>query len=113
MKKFHIALGVADIKQSVTDYTKRLGQEPNVVIEGEYALWRTETLNFSIRKTTNSEIGKLRHMGWEDDNAVGFTSEKDVNGVVWEYFNVQEQEKEIRETWPEVGNFKKMKAFKV
>ena len=107
MKKFHIALGVADIKQSVADYKKRLGQEPNVIIEGEYALWRIETLNFSIRKTTDSEIGKLRHVGWEDDNTVGFTSEKDVNGVVWEYFNVQEQDKEIRETWPEADNLKK------
>ncbi len=101
MKKFHIAIGVSNIARSIIDYSLRLGQQPEVVINGEYALWRTDTLNFSIRKT-KEQIGIIRHLGWEDSTADGFSSEKDVNGIVWEKFNEQEQLKEIATTWPDL-----------
>ena len=103
MKKFHIALSVADIGRSVQDYTKRLGQEPTLVIKGTYALWRTEILNFSIRQT-DQDAGKLRHIGWEDDKAAGFTSDKDVNGVLWEYFSAKDQAQEIQQIWPRAAD---------
>ncbi len=100
MKKFHIAIGVTDIEQSIEDYSSRLGQRPQIVINGEYALWRTDSLNFSIRKT-RADMGVVRHIGWEDSEVNGFTTEKDVNGIIWERFNEQEQLKEIAGTWPE------------
>ncbi|MBX7148775.1 hypothetical protein K1X76_06775 [bacterium] len=98
MKKFHIALSVKDIEISVQDYSKRLECEPTVVIENEYALWRTNTLNFSIRKAENP--GTLRHVGWEDDEAKAFDAEKDVNGILWERFTESLQAQEIENMWP-------------
>lgn len=99
MKKFHIAIGVANIEQSIADYSLRLEQQPQIVIHGEYALWRTETLNFSIRKT-EEKTGTIRHLGWEDSNADQFTQEVDSNGIIWERFNEEEQLKEIARVWP-------------
>ena len=96
-QKFHIAFEVRDIATSVTEYTARLGTAPEIVIENEYALWRTSILNFSIRKGQNS--GRLRHIGFEDSNTPAFREEADINGVVWEYFTALQQKKEIRELW--------------
>lgn len=101
MKRFHIALGVVDIAASVEDYSKRLGCPPHIVVDGEYALWKTDSLNFSIRKAV-TEAGKLRHLGWENDELLGFSAEKDVNGILWEAFNEAEQLKEIAHAWPQV-----------
>lgn len=101
MKKFHIAINVADLASSVKDYSERLGSVPVVMVPNEYALWRTPTLNFSIRKEHSSPRGSLRHLGWEDDSAVQFTQETDVNGIVWEKFNEDLQKEEIKQIWPE------------
>jgi hypothetical protein len=97
MQKFHIALEVEDIVDSVHEYSKRLGHEPEVVVAGEYALWRTDTLNFSIRKGINP--GTLRHLGFEDSNAPHFSKDTDVNGVVWEHFTAKQQQDEIENIW--------------
>lgn len=102
MRRFHIALGVADISLSVEEYTHRLGCPPSIVVPGEYALWRTSSLNVSIRRVT-AHPGTLRHLGWEDPSASGFTADTDVNGIVWEHFSAEQQDREIRETWPEAG----------
>lgn len=99
MKKFHIALAVKDITESVQDYSMRLGMQPVCVIPGEYALWRTESLNFSIRKDPES-VCQLRHLGWEDAKATQFSSEKDVNGILWESFSEEVQKEEIENIWP-------------
>lgn len=99
MRRFHIAIGVQDIARSVEDYSARLGTEPTVVIPNEYALWRTSTLNLSIRRTDGAP-GALRHLGWEDSTASSFTTDTDVNGVVWEHFAAEQQDQEIAETWP-------------
>ncbi len=50
MKRFHIALAVADLNASIADYSARLGQSPQVVVADTYALWRTDQLNFSINQ---------------------------------------------------------------
>ena len=101
MRRFHIAFAVADIAGSVKDYTTRLGYDPVLVVEGEYALWRTPTLNLSIRKTSQG-IGTIRHLGWEDDQAPTFVTDIDSNGIFWEYFTAKHQAQEIREVWPDV-----------
>ena len=100
MKKFHIAIGVFNIEQSIVDYSARLGQQPQIVIDEEYALWRTDILNFSIRKIKENN-GIIRHLGWEDSTAEKFSSETDINGIIWENFNEDEQIKEIVSTWPD------------
>ena len=99
MKKFHIALAVNNIDESIIDYSKRLECEPEIVIAGEYALWRTNILNFSIRQS-NDVMNKVRHIGWEDPAATQFSKEKDVNGLLWEQFNAEQQQEEIRTIWP-------------
>ena len=100
MKRIHIALGVCDVAQSIADYSDRLGCAPVVVIEGEYALWRTPEMNLSIRRVEQS-IGTLRHLGWEDSSVSTFSQESDCNGIVWEKFNANLQAAEIKMAWPE------------
>ena len=98
-KKFHIAVAVNDIEATVQEYSRRLGSPPTLVVANEYALWRTETLNFSIRKTQDAP-GVVRHVGWEDPGATGFTRETDANGLLWERFTEQDQQEEIARLWP-------------
>lgn len=102
MKPFHLALGVRDIAETVRDYTLRLGSPPVLVVPGKYALWRTAQLNLSVRRVADEQVGQLRHLGWEDDAAEGFSSEIDCNGILWERFDAREQAREIHEIWPEV-----------
>jgi catechol 2,3-dioxygenase-like lactoylglutathione lyase family enzyme len=94
MKRFHIALAVRDLDESITDYSDRLEQAPSVVVTGQYAMWRTELLNFSINQQPQC-AGQLRHVGFEDDGAQGFTSTTDVNGIAWESFSAKEQDARI------------------
>lgn len=100
MRKIHIAIGVLDIEASVQDYSIRFGQNPDVVVSNEYAMWRTDSLNFSIRKLAAGEAVQLRHLGWEDASCKTFVTETDVNGIVWEHFSAEQQDQEIREIWP-------------
>jgi len=99
MRKFHLALNVSNIERSVADYSARLGVAPDVVVAGSYALWRTGTLNLSIRKT-NEHSENLRHLGWEDTDAPKFSAEPDCNGISWERFSATQQAQEINEIWP-------------
>jgi hypothetical protein len=103
--KFHIALGVVDIGASVPEYSRRLGCEPQLVVPNEYALWRTDTLNFSIRRVSAAEAGALRHLGWEDPDAGEFSTETDVNGVLWERFAPEHQRDEILTIWPAANDY--------
>jgi hypothetical protein len=96
-KKFHIALGVKNIEDSIEDYTKRLNCKPAVIVPDTYALFKTETLNISIRK---SESVGLRHLGWEDPEATDFSEDIDVNGIPWERFASPHQIEEITSIWP-------------
>ncbi|MEO8779180.1 MAG: hypothetical protein ABI389_10990 [Rhodanobacter sp.] len=98
MKRFHIALAVADLDASIADYSVRLGQPPQAVVPNTYAMWRTEQLNFSINHQPD-HAGQLRHVGFEDDEAHGFTCDADVNGIAWENFSALAQELRMISTY--------------
>ena len=98
MRRFHIALAVADLQRSIDDYSRRLGAAPTVVVAGKYAMWRTEQLNFSINQTPE-RAGQLRHLGFEDAQAAGFSVERDVNGIEWELFSPAAQDAKIPEVY--------------
>lgn len=100
MKRFHISIATDDYAASVADYSKRLDCAPCVEKEGRYALWRTDSLNFSISCKPGQQAGLVRHLGFEDDAAKEFSEDKDVNGISWEKFNRESQAEEIREKFP-------------
>ncbi|MEM8719681.1 MAG: hypothetical protein AAGE84_10290 [Cyanobacteria bacterium P01_G01_bin.39] len=102
MKKFHIAISTNNIAATVQEYSDRLNAQPSLVIPGEYALWRTDTLNISVRHDQSAATGSLRHLGWEDSNALQMSANTDINGIVWEHFSAEQQAKEIEEIWSEV-----------
>lgn len=98
MKRFHIALAVADLQATIADYSERLGQPPAAVVPGKYAMWRTDLLNFSINESPE-RAGQLRHVGFEDDSVEGYSCTRDVNGIDWEQFSASEQDRRIVETY--------------
>jgi hypothetical protein len=99
MRRFHIAIAVSNLDESVVEYSKRMGVGPVIVVPNEYALWRTEFMNLSIRKT--SELAeKIRHLGWEDSAATCFSQDVDCNGITWEMFSEKDQIDEINRFWP-------------
>ncbi len=100
MKKLHIALATHNVAATVKDYTQRLDAEPCVVVDGQYALWRTAGLNVSVRQDPGCKPGELRHLGWEDPAAASFTTSVDCNGIVWEHFSAAQQAAEIEQAWP-------------
>jgi len=102
MKRIHIAIATHDIAATVQDYAARLGCPPCVVVPGEYALWRTETINFSVRQDPDCRPGTLRHLGWEDATADTFATDVDCNGILWERFTMHHQASEIQSLWPQV-----------
>ena len=103
MRKFHVAISTDDLTGTVDDYTKRLACNPSVIVPGEYALWRTETVNLSVRLDSEAPAGALRHLGWEDPGAEAFSVETDVNGIAWERFSAEQQADEIEQIWPGTG----------
>lgn len=98
MRRFHIALAVADLTGSIRDYSRRFGAAPVVVVAGKYAMWRTDQLNFSINELPE-RAGQLRHLGFEDDAAGDFSVERDVNGIEWELFSPAGQDLKILEMY--------------
>ena len=100
MKRFHIALAVDDLNRSIKDYSARLEQQPTVVVSDKYAMWRTDTLNFSINQIPD-RAGQLRHVGFEDEAAQGFSSNYDTYGLEWELFSPQAQDQKIIEIYGE------------
>ena len=101
MNKLHIAISTDNIEASINDYSVRFGKPPCSFITNEYALWRTDCLNFSIRQDSSCTPGELRHLGWEDSSADDFSEDKDVNGITWERFSAQQQADEINALWPQ------------
>jgi hypothetical protein len=98
----HLAIAVKDIDESVREYSRLLGQAPDLVVPGAYALWRTPVLNLSIRLTADG-AGTVRHVGFERDDAPAFNAYRDCNGLLWEDFNKQHQADEINATWSDTG----------
>jgi hypothetical protein len=103
VNKLHIAIATNNIEETIKDYTTRLGIEPCSFVVNEYALWRTEALNFSVRQDSTCKPGELRHLGWEDSSAQEFSQDTDVNGIIWERFSAKQQADEINEIWPEAN----------
>ena len=101
MKRFHIALTTHDLPGAINDYSQRLAVAPEVIVDNQYALWRTDCLNVSVRVDHSMPVGQLRHLGWEDPSAPGFSEETDVNGIVWERFSADQQAEEIKRMWPD------------
>jgi len=101
MRKFHIALGVKSVTDSIADYTQRLSARPHVIVPEKYALWRTQTLNISIRQIPSGEAPGLRHLGWEDSTVNRFTETLDCNDILWEEFSADLQLQEILALWPD------------
>ena len=97
--KVHIAIAVNNLEESIRDYSIRLKSEPELVVQNQYALWRTEILNLSIR-VTGEDSGIVRHIGFEDEDAISFTASKDCNGLLWENFNKKHLAEEIELAWP-------------
>jgi len=62
------------------DYRERLGQAPNVRVPGTYAMWVTDLLNYSINEMADP-VGQSGHIGFEDDEAGGFSSTLAINGI--------------------------------
>lgn len=96
-RRLHVALSVCEVDRCIVDYSTRLGCQPAVHVPGEYALWRSDEVNLSIRR---AEVPGLRHLGWEDPSAAAFSADTDVNGIVWEHFAAEHQAAEIRLLWP-------------
>lgn len=94
MRRFHVALAVADLDSTIEDYTRRLGAAPVAVVPGKYALWRTPEINLSVNSDT-SLAQRLRHVGFEDDEVTEKEQGTDVNGLLWEAFNATDQDAEI------------------
>ena len=100
--KTHIAISVKDINTSILEYNKLLNCKPVLVIENEYALWRTKELNLSLRKTDETP-GVIRHLGFESEKYKDFDTFVDSNGVLWELFDKKAQAKEINELWDDAN----------
>lgn len=100
MKRMHIAVATHDVEASIEDYSARFGVRPCSSVAGEYALWRTASVNLSVRKDLQCSPGSLRHLGFEDPQAHAFTMSRDVNGIDWENFTAEQQAAEIEAAWP-------------
>ncbi len=103
MKRLHMAISTDAIEETIEDYSQRLQCRPCVVVPGEYALWRTDILNLSVRKDDACMPGELRHLGWEDPAIDKFSIDRDINGIIWEHFTAQQQADEIEAVWPGMG----------
>ena len=102
--KVHIAISVSDISKSVNQYTVFLKQKPILVIPDQYASWRTNKINLSLRKT-NEMLGTIRHLGFEDDSFSSFNTFTDNNGVLWDTFNKVDQKHKIQTIWPFINDY--------
>lgn len=91
MKRFHISLSVADLDQSIRDYSRRLATTPHTIVTDTYAMWRTDHLNFSVVRDPE-HAGQMRNLGFEDDAAPELSREVDTNGVAWERFSSMTQD---------------------
>jgi len=98
-RRIHVALAVRDLSASIRDYSTRLGVGPCCIVEGTYALWRTDHLNLSISAKPDA-VGTLRHLGFEDPLAPEISAERDANGIEWERFTEGQQRDEILRNWP-------------
>tara|TARA_R100000306_G_scaffold62552_1_gene73179 strand:- start:32908 stop:34125 length:1218 start_codon:yes stop_codon:yes gene_type:complete len=98
-RRFHLSLDCTDLQQTINEYSSRLGCRPTLIINGQFALWRTPELNICVRQATET---RLRHLGWELAESDGVSNDLDCNGIEWATFTLQQQAEEIRQCWPGV-----------
>jgi catechol 2,3-dioxygenase-like lactoylglutathione lyase family enzyme len=94
MRRLHVALAVDDLDATIGDYSRRLGAQPVTVVAGTYALWRTPEVNLSVNCDVDAP-GRLRHLGFEDDDVITKSESTDVNGLMWESFSSRWQDEGI------------------
>jgi len=59
---------------------------------------------FSLRKVFQEESGMLRHLGWESSDTAHGSTDIDGHGILWEPFTAAQQDKAMRQTWPNLPN---------
>ncbi len=66
MKRFHIHVGVKDLKESVSFYSTLFGQKP-AKLKDDYAKWMLEDPRINFAISTRSEETGVDHLGLQVD----------------------------------------------
>lgn len=69
MKRFHIHVGVKDLKQSIQFYSTLFGQKPSKVKE-DYAKWMLEDPRINFAISTRAKIEGVDHLGLQVDDEI-------------------------------------------
>ena len=99
MKRIHIAITISDLTDSIIEYSTKFGTDPICTVKDTWALWLTPELNFSI-EVKPEQAGEIKHIGFEDPSAESMIREKDINGLEWENFTIEQQKELIFKIWP-------------
>ena len=83
-------------------HSQHLACAPCFIVAGKHALWRTQAINFVVRRDHQGRPGELQHLGREDDDAILWSSDTDVNNILQERFSCQQQIGEAPGIWPNV-----------
>lgn len=67
MKRFHIHMGVQDLKKSVQFYSTLFGQAPSK-LKSDYAKWMLEDPRINFAISTRTESNGVDHLGLQVDN---------------------------------------------
>jgi len=67
MKRFHVHVGVHDLKQSVRFYTALFAAEP-IVRKDDYAKWQLEDPRINFAISTNPVKAGIDHLGLQAEN---------------------------------------------
>jgi predicted enzyme related to lactoylglutathione lyase len=67
MKRFHVHVGVHDLKQSVRFYSALFGAEPTVVKDA-YAKWQIEDPRINFAISTRAGKAGIDHLGMQAEN---------------------------------------------
>ncbi len=100
MKRFHIAwLSPASTPRSKITPAVSISRRPRLYP----VVMQCGAPTCSISRSTKCRIkrGNCGNVGFEDDEVEGYASSKDVNGLEWELFSVEEQDRRIVSTYGE------------
>lgn len=73
MARFHLALTVLDLDQSVAFYTRLFGTKPNVK-KDDYAKWMIDDPKINLSLSTHGDIKGVDHVGLQADTLDEFKS---------------------------------------
>lgn len=68
MKRFHVHVGVHDLKQSIRFYSALFGAEPTV-LNSDYAKWQLEDPRVNFAISTRGGKAGVDHLGIQAENA--------------------------------------------